>query len=313
MAANPYDQASRYLAKLDPPPFLAWLLRLRREALAFRRWLDARLVRFPGEPDRTCDTVAFLEDVAAGGVPWALVLEFQIEPDALMFGRLLGYAGSLWLELKPSPERGDRFHVGAVVVNLTGQGDCSRDLAWPEAGLRTNLTVAERNLSTYDAAAVLEDITTGAAPAVVLPLVALMKGGSESAIIERWKELAGQETDARRRADYGGLVLVFAEAAGCRDVWKAALKEWNVVQSQQVLEWQAEAHIKGKAETLLEMLEARFGSVPIDVSERVLGIRDVGRLKQLAVHVMRCVSLQEFQSELSKEGSGTQRGPGEKS
>ena len=69
MAANPFDQASRYLAKLDPPAFLAWLLRLALSAFVFRRWLDTRLIRFPGEPDRACDTVAFLEDVAAGGVP----------------------------------------------------------------------------------------------------------------------------------------------------------------------------------------------------------------------------------------------------
>jgi hypothetical protein len=52
-----------------------------------------------------------------------------------MFGRLLGYLGPLWLEEKPSRERGDRFEIGAVVVNLTGLGNCSRLSSWPSAGV----------------------------------------------------------------------------------------------------------------------------------------------------------------------------------
>src|SRR5262249_16779098 len=102
----------------------------------FRRWLDTRLLRFPGEPDRTCDTVAHLEDLEANQLPWAVVVEFQIEPLTLMFGRLLGYFGPLWMELKPSDERGDRFHLGAIVVNLTGTGNASRTMAWPMTGMR---------------------------------------------------------------------------------------------------------------------------------------------------------------------------------
>lgn len=147
MSPNPFDQASRYLAKLEPPGLLGWLLRLPADQMRFRGWLDARRISFPGELDRTCDTVAVLEDAARGGVPWALPVEFQIEPDPLMFGRLLGYLGSLWVELKPSAERGDRFQVGAVVVNLTGRGNTAQTMDWPEAGLLTRLGVVERNLA----------------------------------------------------------------------------------------------------------------------------------------------------------------------
>ena len=39
MAMNPFDQASRYAAKLDPAGFLAWLL---GAAVVFVRWLDTR-------------------------------------------------------------------------------------------------------------------------------------------------------------------------------------------------------------------------------------------------------------------------------
>ncbi|MHB1423308.1 MAG: hypothetical protein ACYC3I_08960 [Gemmataceae bacterium] len=63
-----------------------------------------------------------------------------------------------------------------------------------------------------------------------------MHGGAEAGIIQRWIELASQEPDSRRRGDYGGVTLVFAEAAKRLPVWKEALKEWNVIESQQVLE-----------------------------------------------------------------------------
>src|SRR5919202_5839464 len=139
MPANPFDQACRYLTKADPEGALPWLLRLPPAGLGFDGWLDTPTLPFPGEPERTCDTVASLRDTARGGVPWAVVVEFQVEPDPDMFGRLLVYLGRLWLERGPSPERGDRFELGAVVVNLTGAGRSSRRMDWPEAGLLTQV------------------------------------------------------------------------------------------------------------------------------------------------------------------------------
>jgi flagellar biosynthesis/type III secretory pathway protein FliH len=77
--------------------------------------------------------------------------------------------------------------------------------------------------------------------------------------------------DPRRRGDWAGLALVFAEAAGTREAWKQALEGWNVEVSQQVLEWQAEAlqrglaegeargEAKAKAEAVIGALRLRFG------------------------------------------------------
>jgi hypothetical protein len=248
MTPTPYDQACRYLAKLEPPAFLAWLLDLPPDQLGFRGWLDARRLRFPGEPNRTCDTVAFLENVAEAGEPWAVPVEFQIEPDAEMFGRLLGYLSGLYLELRPSDNAGDRFRVGGVVVNLTGRGNSSRDMVWPAAGLATRLGVRERNLAAEDARATLDGIFAGTAPAVVLPLIPLMRGGGEQGIINDWLSRATAEPDSRRRSDYGGLALVFAEAAKRHEVWKKALEGWNVTESMQVKEWQAQALLRGRNE-----------------------------------------------------------------
>jgi hypothetical protein len=51
MPRNRFDQASRSAAKLDAVGFLCWLLRETPATLPF-----------PGEPDRPCDTIAWLGD-----------------------------------------------------------------------------------------------------------------------------------------------------------------------------------------------------------------------------------------------------------
>jgi hypothetical protein len=156
MAMNPFDQASRYAAKLDPPGFLEWLLPGLSAALTFHGWLDTRTLPFPGEPDRTGDTVARLCTNTDPRLWWALALEFQSEPHHEMFGRVLEYLGRAWRECRPTDERGSRFEVGAVVINLTGTGHTSRDMVPPgQPGVRTCLQVAERNLAAEDAAATL--------------------------------------------------------------------------------------------------------------------------------------------------------------
>ncbi len=236
MSRNVYDQGARYAAKLDAVGFVRWLLRI--PSLIFHGWLDARRLPFPGEADRICDTVACLEDPAVPGVLWAVPVEFALEPEADLFGRLLSYLGLLWLEMRPTQERGSRYNVGAAVVNLTGRGHTSRDMNL--AGMRTSLTVEERDLVEEDAVSILAGIASGAMARCLLPFVPLMQGGAEAGIIQQWLQLASVEPDARLRGDYGGLALVFAETANCRPVWQQDLQGWNVVQSQQVLEWMAE-------------------------------------------------------------------------
>jgi hypothetical protein len=84
---NYFDQASRYAAKLDELGFIRWLLRHRMDGLTFEGWIDARRLPFPGNPDRTGDTVARLREQTEPLRWWALLIEFQIEPDSEMFGR----------------------------------------------------------------------------------------------------------------------------------------------------------------------------------------------------------------------------------
>ena len=115
-----FDQAARYTAKLDPPAFLRWLLPGLDPALAFRGWLDTRTLPFPGEPDRTCDTVAELLDAAYIGRLWALIVEFQSEPDPEILERLLEYMIRLRREVRHGSDRRERYVTAAVLLNLTG-------------------------------------------------------------------------------------------------------------------------------------------------------------------------------------------------
>jgi len=88
--------------------------------------------------------------------------------------------------------------------------------------------------------------------------------------------------------------LVFAEAAGRRDVWAQALQGWNMTQSQQVLEWMAEGKAEGKAETLLEVLELKFGPVPADLATAIRGTADLAKLKQWVAAAVAATSLADF-------------------
>ena len=301
MPENPFDKAARFAAaQLDPPEFLAWLLEVPAEQLGFSGWLDTRGIPFPGEPDRVGDTVARLDPPGGSEPPCALAIEFQIDPDALMFGRLLGYLADLWTRLKPDTERGSRFDVGAAVVNLTGTGRASREMHLPGTLVLTQLRVAERNLAHESADDMVGRIEAGALGRSLLPWLPLLAGGGEATIIERWKRLADQEPATRRRAEYAGLALVFAEASGCREQWELGLKGWNVRESQVVNAWKAEAReegrTEGRTEAVLVMLEEKFGTVPEDLAAAVRATADLDKLRQWVGVAGRADTLAAFRA-----------------
>jgi hypothetical protein len=297
MTGNPYDQASRFLVKRDPEGVFAWLLNLRAADFRFVRWEDARRLHFPGEPDRYCDTVAHLENLSAGGSPWTAVLEFQADPDPHMFGRLLAYLGQLWLELRPHAGLTDRFDVAAVVVNLSGTGNTSRRMAWPEAGLVTELKPREVNLGRLEANGMLDEVESGRVTRTALAFVPLMQNGGDPTILSRWLTVASAEPDVRRRGDLGYLAKLFAEKAGCWEEWDNVLKGWNMVISKQVQLWQAEGKAEGKAEAIVRLLLLRFKQVPEDLACRLNETTDVGQIEAWFDLAFAANSLEEFRAE----------------
>jgi hypothetical protein len=166
-------------------------------------------------------------------------------------------------------------------------------------GARTCLGVVERNLRDEDAADTLGRTAEGRVARCILPFIPLMRGGADAGIIEQWKEIAQADPDARKRADYAGLALVFAELTDCQPIWKRALEGWNVEQSMQVLEWQAQAErrgvARGRAESLLDVLHERLRSrVPPDVEVAIRTTTDVHQLARWLHAALVASSLTEF-------------------
>jgi flagellar biosynthesis/type III secretory pathway protein FliH len=138
-----------------------------------------------------------------------------------------------------------------------------------------------------------------------------MRGGAEVSTIGEWKALALVEPDARRRADFGGLALVFAELTDCRLQWQQALEGWNVEQSQQVLEWQAEAEkrgkiqgkeegkvegkAEGKADMVVRILKRRFAAeMTEDLAAKIRATHDASVLDSWLDVAYAANSLEDF-------------------
>jgi hypothetical protein len=256
---NVFDQSSRYAAKLDPLGFLRWLLPGLPAAMEFLGWLDTRTIPLPGEPDRICDTVAELADPRQLEARWALVLEFQTEPRGDILDRLLEYQARLRRELRHGEPRVQKYTLAGAVVHLTGpdQPD-ALVMELPGTGLGLNLRVGSRALREVEAADLLAEIEARRTEPCLLPWISLMQGADRADIIERWKDLAGREPDATRRATDGALALIFAELAGRRPQWRAALEGWNMVESTVVAEWIAQGEARANRAALLRLLQLRF-------------------------------------------------------
>ena len=67
-----------------------------------------------------------------------------------------------------------------------------------------------------------------------------------------------------------------------------------MIRSKQVLEWQAQAYTRGRAETLLEVLQERLGSLPPTVVEQVKGVNDPAVLQGWLKLALRATTLDQF-------------------
>jgi len=206
--------------------------------------------------------------------------------------------GHLWMALKPDNERGSRFNMAAVVINLTGTGNTSRRMEWPRAGLTTILDVTERNMTRENADELLSGIEGGIWMRGLLPWIPLMIGGDESGIIERWKRIAETEPNSRLRSEYGGLARVFADAVERKELWTQALKWWNMRESSVVNEWlqegRVEGRVEGRAESIIQLLEERFGPVPADLAVLINAMTSVPTLRSWLSLANKVASLDEF-------------------
>jgi hypothetical protein len=289
-----FDLTARRLARLDPVGFFIWLLTAFEEYLRFAGWLDPRSTPQGADPEVTGDTLARLEARDGVGAPWLFAVEFQTAPDPGMFGRLQKQIGEWWTDLRPDPLPDSRYQVCAAVVNLTGTSQsapASRDYRFPTPdGLHWGGRVRERYLAEESADQTVSRVDGGELRRSILPLVPLMHGAGEPGIISRWLASAGQEQDPRRRADLGSLALTLAALKEWFGAWKDALKEWNMQESQFVLELQLATRLAD----VQAVLEERFGTIPVGLLERIAAVPDPGKLDQVLRAAARVSRLEDL-------------------
>jgi flagellar biosynthesis/type III secretory pathway protein FliH len=163
-------------------------------------------------------------------------------------------------------------------------------------------------MSAENAGETLDGIEAGRIARCLLPWVPLMSGGNEATITERWKQIAATEPESRRRADYGGLASVFSELTGGRELWKRALEGWNMRESQQVLEWQAEARAEalkegrqegwreGRQDALLDVVRLQFGSaLPDELMAQVRSLTDNAEISRWFEAAVKSQTFEQFQ------------------
>ncbi len=277
-----FDLTARRTAKRDALGFFGWALPRLDPALGFVGWLDARTAPPPPVSELTCDALAEFLDPARPDEPWMLVAEFQTEPRHDDLERVLEYMLRFRRERRPLSDPRLKYLVGGLTLNLTGprQADAlGMPLpGMPEYGLGgrvVRLAVREE-----DAAGTLARIAAGELRRCVLPWVALMNGSGSPAVIEEWKRLADLEPNPQVRLEYAGDALVFAELPGVRNEWKQALEGWNVLVSQQVMEWQAIGAFKQQKALLLRALEKRCKApVPNDLKTSIQATEDLSLLE----------------------------------
>jgi hypothetical protein len=269
--------------------------------LQFHSWLDARRLALPGEGDLTCDTVAGFHLAGQAELSHALIVEFMAELRSNTLDRLLAYVLRARTE-SPSAE-GQELppRIGGVVINLTGPAQARAVQATfpgvPECDW--GFGVLQWTLREESAADTLADIAAGRTTRWILPWIPLMQDGAETAIIEQWKQVALTEPNAETRSWLGAFALVFARLAKRDDLWKQALRDWDMRNLQEVDYWQNEGRAEGQLEArqddLVALLEKRFGPLPKELLQRIQALTDGARLKTDLRQLLDIHSLEDLQ------------------
>jgi hypothetical protein len=294
-----FDKGARYLAKQDPPGFIAWLFGPAATSLVFVGWLDTRRLALPVEEDRTCDMVAAFRLAAHLQPTHVLIIDFKAEATATALGQMLGYVVRLHTE--PPQELATPPQVGGAVINLSGRRQRNVvTVDFPRVpACSWKFSILQRTLRDESASATLAGIAAGRTTRWLLPWIPLMRGGGQAAIIEEWKQAAAAEPDSEVRATLGGLALVFAELTKRAQTWREGLRGWDVRTSRIVEEWREEGRMEGALATarddLYGLLMERFGRVPKIWEQRIQAATDLDRLKAAMRQVLHIQKLNELQ------------------
>jgi hypothetical protein len=249
-------------------------------------------------PESVRDTLAGLEELTTHRW-WTLLLEFQAKPDPDMFGRLLIYLGTAWLELRPDPLPGSRYLLAASVVNLTGTSaslPASLDMTLPGPdGVRCCLQVRERYLQKEKALSLLLAIQAGEYGRILLPWIPLMWADDVEEVIRLWLDVWAGEPEEGLRREYVSLTRAFLELASAGERWRQTLEGLAVIKSPFMESLREEGRNEEKAKAIVQLLKLRFpGQVPADLGTTIENTRDRLRLEQWFAFAVRASTVEDF-------------------
>jgi hypothetical protein len=299
-----YDQAARYTARIEPEGFFRWIVPRFAASWTFQGWADTATIAFPGDADRFCDLVGEFIHASDKQRRCLVDFEFQSRPDYDMPERFGEYLCRLRKEIRHGSGRSGKYRVHGILVSLTGRAQAVElDMTEPDLdGTGLRLTVLARTLREEEAAATLAEIEADRLQRCVLPWIPLMHGADDPAIIEMWRRLAEQEPNPQRKADFGGLAMVFAELAGCGDLWKQALEDWEVEESKFLKEQRLKGELKGRRTAVLQVLEHRFGGpLPEDLTAAITALSDLDEIDRWLAAAATAESFDSFRETVQQE------------
>jgi len=234
---------------------------------------------------RTSDV---LVKVCEDDYEYLMLVEFQARPDRKMAKRLLEYTAM--------HHRRHEKPVYPVVINLTGKGrqaeryimDC------------LELTVVDFNYRLIN----LEDITGRdflyRGPVGLLPLVPLMRQDEPPEdVLEKCASRLNEEVESD--SDRNILYAALAALSSLRFSKGLILKVLEVIKLENLPlfdgireEWEARGVAKGRLDTLVDLLEAKFGKVPEDLRSQLYELKDSVTIKDTIRKVINAETIDEF-------------------
>nr|WP_051273695.1 Rpn family recombination-promoting nuclease/putative transposase [Desulfotruncus alcoholivorax] len=223
------------------------------------------------------------------GYEYIMLVEFQARPDKEMPKRLLEYMAM--------HHRRHQKPIYPVVINLTGS-DRLQDGRYTVDCLE--LTVVEfkyRQLNLQDMPG--RDLLYKG-PVELLPLAPLMKQEDPpEAVLEKCARRFDEEVESDGDRDV--LYVALAALSSLRFPKELILEVLEVIKLENLPlfdgireEWEARGEVKGRLDTLIDLLEAKFGKVPEDLRSRLCELKDPVTIKDTIRKVVNADTIDDF-------------------
>lgn len=166
----------------------------------------------------------------------------------------------------------------------------------PSGGTRLEAGWRVVNVWELNAADFLPLTDPGLAPWVTLMNI----DGPPEPVLQQCKDVIVTVPEAGRRENLLGVTQILAGLRWDKQLLKAIFaKEGKMIESPVLEQWFRERDVATRQKITLEILDARFGPVPADVSAAVRVQADEDRLKELSRLASTCASLADFRGTLT--------------